>query len=210
MYISNHIKYKLRKDLCVANTNYESCFIEVENLNGKNALVGVIYRAHTSIDDFIHDIDIIYDKITSENKLSYIMGDFNIDLLKDDVHRPIHDYLDLVYSHSLIPTIYKPTRITEHTATIIDNIITNTDNIVECAINVTDITDHMPTVLVSNINSKEKSKPKQNALYKRRHTDDNINIFKSNLSKTNLKNILVNGNANDDYDAFVKKFNNLL
>ena len=141
LYISNHIKYKLRKDLCIANTNYESCFIEVENLNGKNALVGVIYRAHTSIDDFIHDIDVIYDKITSENKLSYIMGDFNIDLLKDDVHRPIHDYLDLVYSHSLIPTIYKPTRITEHTATIIDNILTNTDNIVESAIIVTDITD---------------------------------------------------------------------
>ena len=67
----------------------------------------------------------------------------------------------------------------------------------------------MPTVLVSNINSKEKSKPKQNALYKRRHTDDNINIFKSNLSKTNWQNILVNGNANDDYDAVVKKFNDL-
>ena len=35
LYISNHIKYKLRKDLCISNTNYESCFIEVENLNGK-------------------------------------------------------------------------------------------------------------------------------------------------------------------------------
>ena len=43
-------------------------------------------------------IDAIYDKTTSENKLSYIRGDFNIDRLKDDVHRPIHDYLDLVYS----------------------------------------------------------------------------------------------------------------
>ena len=71
------------------------------------------------------------------------MGDFNIDLLKDDVHRPIHDYLDLVFSHSLIPTIYKHTRITEHIATIIDNILTNTDNIAESAIIVTDITDHM-------------------------------------------------------------------
>ena len=74
--------------------------------------------------------------------------------------------------------------------------------------NVTDITDHMPTVLVS-INSKEKSQPKQNALYKRRHTDDNINIFKSNLSKTNWQNVLINGNANDDYNAVVKKFNDL-
>ena len=64
-------------------------------------------------------------------------------------------------------------------------LLTNTDNIVESAFMVTDITDHMPNVLVSNINSKEKSQPKQNAVYKKRHTDDNINVFKSNLSKTN-------------------------
>ena len=113
------------------------------------------------------------------------MGDFDIDLLKDDVHTPIHDYFDLVYSHSLIPTIHKPTRLTEHTATIIDNILTNTDNIVESAIIVTDITDHMPTVLVSNINSKEKSQPKQNALYKRRHTNDNSVLCQSNWRKIN-------------------------
>ena len=38
------------------------------------------------------------------------MGDFNIDLLKDDiVSRPVHDYIDFIYSKSLIPTIYKPT-----------------------------------------------------------------------------------------------------
>ena len=36
-----------------------------------NALVSVIYRAHTSIDDFVHDIDAIYDTITFENKILY-------------------------------------------------------------------------------------------------------------------------------------------
>ena len=73
--------------------------MKLKIVTAKNALVGVIYRAYTtSIDDFIHDIDVIYDKITSEYKLSYIVGDFDIDLLKDDVHRPIHDYLDIVYS----------------------------------------------------------------------------------------------------------------
>ena len=52
------------------------------------------------------------------------MGDFNIDLLKVDIHRPTHEYLELLYSYSMLPTIYKPTRITESTATIIDNILT--------------------------------------------------------------------------------------
>ena len=50
-----------------------------------------------------------------------LWGDFNIDLLKADIHRPIHGYLELLYSYSRLPTIYKSTRITESTATIIDN-----------------------------------------------------------------------------------------
>ena len=71
------------------------------------------------------DIDPIFDKVTNERMKCYIMGDFNIDLLKDDSHKPVHEYLNLVYSYSFIPTIYKPTRITESSATIIDNILVN-------------------------------------------------------------------------------------
>jgi len=127
MYISKKVKYKTRNDLCNANSNYESCFVEIERKNAKNIIVGVLYRAHTSVDNFTSDIDIVLNKIGIENKMTYIMGDFNIDLLKDDTHRPIHDYLDLIYSHSMIPTIYKPTRITENTATIIDKIIDKFD-----------------------------------------------------------------------------------
>ena len=125
IYVTNKVKYKTRKDLFIANSNYESCFIEIERKNAKNILVGVVYRAHTSKDDFTIDIDEIFDKINSENKITYVMGDFNIDLLKDDTDRRIHDYIDLIYSYSFIPTIYKPTRITETTATLIDNMLTN-------------------------------------------------------------------------------------
>ena len=80
------------------------------------------------------------------------MGDFNIDLLKDDTSRPIYDYIDFIYSKSLIPTIiYKPTRITETTATLIDNILTNCENNQKSAITVADISNHMATALVSNL-----------------------------------------------------------
>ena len=30
LYISEQIKYKLRSDLCIANSSFESCFIEIE------------------------------------------------------------------------------------------------------------------------------------------------------------------------------------
>ena len=53
------------------------------------------------------------------------MGDFNINLLNYDHHMETHDYVDTMFSNSLIPQITKPTRITPTTATLIDNIYSN-------------------------------------------------------------------------------------
>ena len=106
MFISDTVKYKLRKDLCYATSNFESCFVETESKNSMNVDVGVVYRAHTVIDDFVSDIDSTFKVLNSEKKQIYFMSDLNIDLLKVDSHRPTHDYLEFIYSHSLIPMIY--------------------------------------------------------------------------------------------------------
>ena len=66
----------------------------------KNILVGVVYRAHTPFDNFIADIDPVFENLNAERKHVYIVGDFNNDLLKVDENRPTHDYLELIYSYS--------------------------------------------------------------------------------------------------------------
>ena len=66
MFISDKIKYKLRKDICNANSISEACFIEIECNNAKNIVVGVMFRAHTSIDNFIADIDPVCKKLNAE------------------------------------------------------------------------------------------------------------------------------------------------
>ena len=58
----------------------------------------------------------------------YIMGDMNIDLLKYHSHQQTERYLDMIYSLDLLPVITKPTRITNHTATLIEHIYTNNVN----------------------------------------------------------------------------------
>ena len=70
----------------------------------------------------------------------------NIDFLKVGTHSKTEDYLDMLYSSNLLPVITKPTRITSHTATLIDHIYTNasTDQIIP-GIVTTDISDHLPT-----------------------------------------------------------------
>ena len=72
VYFSN-VKYKLKNDFCKATPNYESCFIEIDQEEGKNTIVGVLYRAHTSLDNFIRDISPSFETISNENKTCFIM-----------------------------------------------------------------------------------------------------------------------------------------
>ena len=211
LYIRNDIKYKLRTDLCRANSNLESCFIEIENNKNRNVLVGVIYRSHESIDSFNTDMDQILQILGTENKNCYMLGDYNIDLLKEETTRSISDFLDLIYSHHIIPSVTKPTRITETSATIIDNILTNSnDELIRTNILVTDITDHFPTVLYQNLNSlKQRTNQEKKYTFKRNHTEANIARFKKSLSSVNWKDVLGRENVEVDYGNFIKKFNDL-
>ena len=88
------------------------------------------------------------DIINTENKLSVIMGDMNIDLLQCQSHIKTNDYLDNLFSNGFVPEITKPTRITSHSATLIDHIYTNKpDFTFSSGIILTDISDHFGTFL---------------------------------------------------------------
>ena len=53
------------------------------------------------------------------------MGDFNIDLLQYRSNSHTNDFINSVISHSFLPYIHQPTRVTDHSATVIDNIFSN-------------------------------------------------------------------------------------
>ena len=74
----------------------------------------------------------------------YILGDFNIDLLKYSEHLLTEGYLNMLYSNNLLPLITKPTRLTHHTYTLIDYIYTNSNLRVDASIVLVDISDHLP------------------------------------------------------------------
>ena len=57
------------------------------------------------------------------------MGDFNIDLLKSDTHKPTNDFINMMFASSLIPLINRPTRVTQQTATLIDNIFSTNHSV---------------------------------------------------------------------------------
>ena len=89
-------------------------------------LLGVIYRPpNTDIKLFIDALKEILENLQSENKVLYLVGDYNINLLNVDSHSLTADFNDTIYSYGLVPLITRPTRVTETSATLIDNIFTN-------------------------------------------------------------------------------------
>jgi len=78
-----------------------------------------------------------------KRKTVLLAGDYNIDFFKCDSHWLTVDFLEILLSHSYIPAIKFPTRVTDHSATLIDNILTNSlPDRVDSVINYNDISDH--------------------------------------------------------------------
>ena len=106
----------------------QSVWVEIATpKNQKPILVGCIYKhPGANIDEFNGKLDETMNKLFNPNKYQlYILGDMNIDFFKCDSHPPTEAYLDMLYSNNLLPIITKPTRLTHHSATLIDHIYTN-------------------------------------------------------------------------------------
>ena len=86
----------------------------------------------------------------SENKESYIMGDFNIDLLKFQSHEKIKYFIESMLTRGYLPLITKPTRVKDHSATLLDHIYSNSKSLnYTSGIVITDVADHFGAFYVS-------------------------------------------------------------
>ena len=123
----------------------EAQFIEI-NMPTKNILIGIIYRPpKDTYKQFEDKLSAILQIINQENKKCYLMGDFNIELLKIDQNDNSNSFINLQFSSSFCPTISKPTSITKSTATLIDNIFSNTiEEKCKTGLLLTDLSDHLP------------------------------------------------------------------
>ena len=106
----------------------------------------------------------------------YLCGDFNINLLNYYHHHNTKYFLDSLVMLNLYPCISQPTRFTTATATLIDDIFTNSmSGISRCGIIINDATDHLPIFLLS---SKYTSKVENdNYLYLRKHDELSMEKF---------------------------------
>ena len=122
LYIRDSLTYNPRIDLDSCTDDFETVWVEIENKNDKNFLICCVYRhPNSDIDNLTSHFQNHLSKL-SPNKLLFIMGDFNVNLLDFSSHTPTSDFVNNFFSHCLLPCIHHPTGVSEHRASIIDNI----------------------------------------------------------------------------------------
>lgn len=113
--------------LNISISTLECLFIRVQKKTDAGILIGVIYRPPgTPMDMFNDEMDSLLSQLLRYDKEIILLGDFNVDLLKTDSHRLTNVFYNCMSSHHLLPVITRPTRITNHSSTLIDNIFTST------------------------------------------------------------------------------------
>ena len=208
--IKDSIQWRERKDLTLHIPNFENKTIEIKTHNN-SIILSSLYRPPNSPEkEFLKNYKKFLSKFTQHELDKVIIGtDHNMDLLKQELHQPTKDFLNLNLDCGLLPTVTKPTRITRSTATLIDNFIVgkNYYKFQNSQIWIDDISDHLPTVLtIPNVDTYKRIPTK---VITRAINDQKILQIKEELNKQDWTE-LQTMNLNEAYQTFQQTVQNAL
>ena len=145
-----NLKNKLAGTKNVVENKWLSCKIDNQNI-----IIGGIYRhPNRNTESFNNALKSTIEKI-NDNTLTIILGDINIDLIEEN-DANVNCYLNNYFENNFIPLITLPTRITHHSATLIDHTFVKIPKKLiqnECSSGnlIADIADHLPNFAFINI-----------------------------------------------------------
>lgn len=206
LFVNEDLKCKQIQGMTMAIDDIMECIsVEIELEKMSNIIVTCIYRRPGSLmDTFIEKMDELLSKV-NENKTFLVCGDFNIDLLKVTKQKSSADFLEIMYGRGLYPLIDKPSRITEQSVTLIDNIFINCfkENI-KCGLVINDVSDHLPIFVTFSWQLK-RSKEEIGCRLVRVRNDDAINRFRIDLLNEEWEGVYVE-DVDAAYNAFLKRY----
>ena len=211
-YIHNKFKYTLVDTIKQRATGWEYQCIELshhEPHSQKYLLCNVYRKPGEILDDFnlfLEEFGSFIRLVKNINRSSYICGDYNIDLLKIKTNKHFNEFFDNLITTGFFPKITLPTRFTEQSSTLIDNVFSN--NIEEretSGILLNHISDHQLLFTYIEKLSYIERVPKYIDVEKA----DTISIakFVKELNDGNIYDQLlkpIDSNPHENYDTFMK------
>jgi endonuclease/exonuclease/phosphatase (EEP) superfamily protein YafD len=214
IYLKDKFQYTRLDGLSLfADRILETIFVEVSISKHTKVVVGSLYRpgtAHPNLtvnelySEFSDMLSNLCSEILNLNRTVYLMGDFNLDVLKYGADKFVTEYVDLLFSYGLLQLVTNPTRITSHSASLIDHIVTN--NLVQSCDTVvlmTRISDHFPVIHFRKGPSKNNC-PK--SYTGRNFSQNNMTLFGEALRNINWDLVTNSDSAQESYNYFSDTF----
>ena len=204
LFIDQNCKYRVLER--VSNSCFQSLWIEIHLPNNKRSVCGVTYRQHNNANEFLDYLLDFLERQSRHNLNIYIMGDFNIDLLKYATCSYTQTLLQTMQSFSMFPVVDKPTRVYGKSATLIDNIfINNLENNIISGNIVSDTTDHFSQMCI--LTSQCKIFFPNNKTKVRDYSSLNTKSFNNDLQNINWTSVCQHTDANQSFSRFYKLIN---
>ena len=209
IYLHKKYKYSIR-NINDTSDIWEGLFIDIPQYNNKNIILGNIYRPpkqnnnNTNIETFINQLSPIIHQFGRSRSNTIIAGDFNIDLLKVNDRPVFSDFFDLFVSNSFKPKVTVPTRLTDTTCTLIDNIFSSLTSSVPdiSGVLVSNISDHLPCFTCFKNSVPHETNIKY--IYKCCYRQDALNKYYCDLESQNIFDRLntdLQADPNVNYDV---------
>ena len=189
--------------------------IEIVLKNRKNVIICNMYRSPSG------DLDKFFDKLNQtlqqlnrhRNKQILFVSDSNIDLLKHGHFENATKLVDIFSEHGFAPLISRPTRITNHSATLIDHIFSNNcHTITQSGIITENLSDHL-AVYVSILMDPHKVNLKisEDTTSHEHHfiSDEKLTNFKSEIASTDWTFLNQIDSADKKFENFEHEYNKI-
>ena len=114
VFLHEYLTFNIRHDFGVNNANIEALCIEIINKKSKNFLINTQHRQPAgNFDEFEAYLNTFFAKFKPTDKTCFLVGDLNLNLIDDQSNAKVRNFVNLIFQHSLVPIVNKPTRVTQ-------------------------------------------------------------------------------------------------
>ena len=202
-------------DIRESTTGWENLFIKIrhKSLGSKPYIIGNVYRLpkellpefHTFMDEFAETLETLQ---VNRNAI-YLCGDFNIDLLKINTKIHYNTFYNNLIAAGYLPRISLPTRVTNHSATLLDNIFSTEFGNNDSGVIVNNISDHQMIYTYSTLQERAASTSHKKHIEIETNNRQALKLFITKLRNCNIVdklNVDVNADPNSNFECFMKHF----